>query len=211
MKKGICHVVGAGDFTGEDMEVINKGDTVIACDGGFAALQKYGIPCNVCIGDFDSLGYVPKLEGVIKLPQKKDVTDMEAGIRVGLEMGYEKFRLYGALGASRLSHTVANIQTALGLAGRGMDCRIIDEKCVVVPMCDEEREFENRGYSYVSIFAMNGIARVELRGFEYGEEKEIDLRPDYPLGVSNEFKGERGSIKVSGKIIIIFEKNSKTY
>ena len=56
MKKGVCHVVGAGDFQKELLEK-REGDIVIACDGGYGYLASFGISCDICVGDFDSLGY----------------------------------------------------------------------------------------------------------------------------------------------------------
>ena len=205
MKKGVCHVVGAGDFTAGLLKK-KEGDIVIACDGGYGYLKSFGIPCDICVGDFDSLGYTPNFSNTIRLPKEKDVTDMEAGIRLGMEQGYESFVLYGALGGRRLSHTVANLQSALGIVKKGMTCNIIDENCDIVILSDEEKAFENTGYSYVSVFAMDGVARVTLCGFKYDGE-EILLTQGYPLGVSNEFCEKTGRIKVAGKIAIIFEKN----
>ena len=205
MKKGVCRVVGAGDFTPELLKR-EEGDIVIACDGGYGYLRSFGIPCDICVGDFDSLGYTPDFSNIVRLPKEKDVTDMEAGIRLGMEQGYDSFVMYGALGGRRLSHTIANIQSALGIVKKGMTCNIVDENCDIAILCDEEREFENKGYSYVSVFALEGEARVTLCGFKYDGE-EIILTEGYPLGVSNEFCKKKGKITARGKIAIIFEKN----
>ena len=205
MEKGICHIVGAGDFSPELVN-ISSGDIVIACDGGYSALKSHGIRCDICIGDFDSLGYVPDFPETVVLPTVKDVTDMEAGIGLGLEKGYKDFRLYGALGGKRLSHSVANIQTAAGLAKKGSSCIIMDADCDIVAICDGESVFERNNYSFVSVFAIGGSAKVQLEGFRYGDGESIILEPTYPLGVSNEFVANEGRIKVEGSAVIIFEK-----
>ena len=205
MKKGVCHVVGAGDFSAELLK-IQTGDIVIACDGGYGYLSDADASIDICVGDFDSLGYTPDFSNTVILPKEKDVTDMEAGVRIGLEQGYESFVLYGALGGRRLSHTVANMGTALGLVKKGMKCTIVDENSDITVLRNEEKCFQNKGYSYVSVFAMDGEASVTLEGFKYDGEN-IMLTQDYPLGVSNEFKGGSGRIKVEGCALIIFEKN----
>lgn len=205
MEKGICHVVGAGDFKAELLKV-GDNDIVIACDGGYAHLMSGGLRCDYCLGDFDSLGYVPDFENTVILPVKKDVTDMEAGIRRGKELGYNSFRLYGALGGDRISHSIANIQSAAGIVRNGGECVIVDEKCDVTAIYNGEKAFEKKNYSHVSVFAYGGSATVELRGFMYGEGSRISLEPYYPLGVSNEFKESRGRINAEGTVIIFFEK-----
>ena len=205
MIKGICHVVGAGDFSPELLD-LKEGDLVIACDGGYKKLINAGLPCHICIGDFDSLGYVPEHPDTVVLPRVKDVTDMEAGISLGVERGFKELCIYGALGGERFSHSVANLQTVSGYAKKGIRCTIKDKKCEVTALCNEKREFDGAGYSYVSVFAQEK-ATVELCGFKYGQGQTLELSPLFPLGVSNEFKEKKGSVSVKGNIIIIFEKN----
>ena len=206
MIKGICHVVGAGDFSPELLK-LGEGDIVIACDGGYKKLKDAGLPCNICVGDFDSLGYVPDHSNTIVLPRVKDVTDMEEGIRLGVEKGFSEICIYGALGGERFSHSVANMQTISGYAQKGIRCTIKDKRCDITALCNEKKEFDAEGYSYVSAFAMSDKAIVSLVGFKYGEGEELELSPSFPLGVSNEFKEKKGSVSVKGNIIIIFEKN----
>ncbi len=205
MKKGICHVVGAGDFKAELLRV-NEGDVVIACDGGYAHLMSSGLKCDYCLGDFDSLGYVPDFPDTAVLPVKKDITDMEAGIRRGRELGYSSFKLYGALGGERMSHSFANIQSAVGLVKEGYECTILDEKCSITVIHNSEREFEKKDHRHVSVFAYEAEARVEMQGFLYGKGEKITLEPCFPLGVSNEFSENKGKIKAKGTILIFFEK-----
>ena len=54
-------------------------DYVIAVDAGFAHLEAIGAVPDMAVGDFDSLGYVPKCRRVSRHPVKKDKSDMEAG------------------------------------------------------------------------------------------------------------------------------------
>ena len=60
-----CYIAGAGDNTGTDFK-INEGDCVIAADGGVKILEKLNITPDYILGDFDSLGYVPKGDNVIR-------------------------------------------------------------------------------------------------------------------------------------------------
>ena len=129
-----CIIIGAGncDVTHIDLQ---DGDICIAADNGFAYCESRGIKPDFIIGDFDSVS--PKLyekiqkieqqkkECVIHLPKEKDDTDMMAAIRLGLQYGYQKFCLYGALGGQRFEHSLANIQCLQFLKNQGAEGTII--------------------------------------------------------------------------------------
>ena len=73
-------------------------------------------------------------------------------------------------------------------------------------MYNEERIFEKGEYAHVSVFAYGEKIKVELKGFKYGEGRALELDPFYPIGVSNEFKENSGTIRVEGTAVIFFEK-----
>ena len=81
------------------------GDLVIAADGGYAHMG--GIKPDLVVGDFDSLGYVPDGESVVRHPAEKDDTDTMLAARIGIERGYRTFLLLGGVGG-RLDHTLRN-------------------------------------------------------------------------------------------------------
>ena len=59
----VCALVGAGDFNASQflaMQAEGTFDYVIAVDGGYARLQDAGVDPDMVLGDFDSLGYIPK-------------------------------------------------------------------------------------------------------------------------------------------------------
>ncbi len=59
VREKVCWVVGAGSFDGL-MGRPQKGDLVIAADGGYIYLKELGIEPDVLLGDFDSLKRVPE-------------------------------------------------------------------------------------------------------------------------------------------------------
>ena len=94
-------------------------DFLIAADKGYEALEAYGVPPNLVVGDFDSLGRRPNHPNVVQLPAAKDDTDMVYAQREGLDRGYRRFVLLGGVGG-RLEHTLANLQArAPGASWRG--------------------------------------------------------------------------------------------
>ena len=104
-----CYIIGAGDFFGL-RETPDDSDYVIAADAGYANCKEKHIIPDLVLGDFDSLGSAPKHPNVIELPVEKDDTDTMYAIKLGLEKGYRRFYLYGALGGKRPDHTIANLR-----------------------------------------------------------------------------------------------------
>ena len=70
-----CALVGATYFNEKDFIArYNEGffDFIIAVDGGFVPLDRLGVAPDMAIGDFDSLGYVPRAKRVSRHPVNKD-------------------------------------------------------------------------------------------------------------------------------------------
>ena len=103
----VCVIVGA---VPEDDLYIPQGAYCIAADKGVLQFQSRHIEPDLVVGDFDSLGFVPKARELVRHPVEKDDTDMMLAVREGLRREYRDFLLYGGLGG-RLDHTLANIQT----------------------------------------------------------------------------------------------------
>ena len=79
-----CALVGATYFNEQDfMARYNEGffDFIIAVDGGFAPLDRLGVAPDMAIGDFDSLGYIPRAKRVSRHPVNKDASDMELALQ----------------------------------------------------------------------------------------------------------------------------------
>ena len=112
----ICHIVGAGPFCPWGPQP-QPGDLLIAADGGYAHLSRWGLMPDLVVGDFDS-GPKPAHPQVISLPREKDVTDTWAAAQLGRERGYSVFYIYGGLGG-QLDHTLANIQLLCHMADAG--------------------------------------------------------------------------------------------
>ncbi|MBQ8235704.1 MAG: thiamine diphosphokinase, partial [Clostridia bacterium] len=91
MNTSICHLVGAGSFA-PDCFAPQKGDLVIACDGGLYPLQRLGLLPDLAVGDFDSFTDDPEKlipsDRIVRLPKEKDDTDCLYALRLGLERGY---------------------------------------------------------------------------------------------------------------------------
>ena len=128
MKKGICYIIGAGDWYGYPLE-IEEQDYVIAVDGGYNTLQRLGIKPDIIIGDFDSMEGECCGENIVRLNPIKDETDLLYSISYGEDMGYKDFYIFGGTGGKRISHTIANIQAISGKTQ--LHCYLFDREEVL--------------------------------------------------------------------------------
>ena len=201
-----CFVFGAGPSPSSP-PIIAKQDMVIAADGGYLYTQRMGIHADAVIGDFDSLGGVPKCRPdgplVIQLPKEKEQTDTFSALKYGLERDFKVFHIYGGMGG-RFDHTLANIQCLTFLLKHGARGYLYYEDTVTTALSGGVC-LAPMGNGMISVFAIGGTAEgVCLHGLKYELENAI-LTPDFPLGVSNEFIGRSVYISVKrGSLLIIY-------
>ena len=177
-------------------------DFIIAADGGLRHTENLGLVPNIVIGDMDSMEGQRVPEGAILFPAQKDDTDTMLAIKQGLTMGYRSFVIYGGLGG-RLDHTVANIQSLSYLLREGAQGILMDENHKVFLLRNGKISLDEP-YHYISVFAYGGECRgVTLQGVQYPLDG-VTLTPDFPLGVSNQQKGEEAVIQVEdGTLLLI--------
>ncbi|MDR2655059.1 MAG: thiamine diphosphokinase [Oscillospiraceae bacterium] len=199
----ICYIFGAGECF-HPLPAPEPGDYVIAADGGYRHTKARGIPSDLVVGDFDSLGKAPANENVVALPAEKDETDTEAAIRAGWERGFRIFYIYGGTGG-RIDHTIANIQCVADIARRGGQAFLFDGEFVITGLHSGEVLFPADAKGIISVFAFGGeAAGVREYGLKYPLENAV-LNPARPLGVSNEFTGKASGVSVrEGTLIIVY-------
>lgn len=200
-----CYIVGAGDNSGTKF---SKGtnEYVIAADGGVKVLEESGITPDLILGDFDSLGYIPKGDNVLLHKVEKDDTDMMLAVEKAVELGYNDIEIFGGTGG-RIDHTVANFQTMLWASKRGCKIKMIDAQYEYYVITDSKLSLEKRTDRDLSVFAFGTSAKgVTVRGGKYIAENVI-LTPDNPTAVSNSFIGSDISISVrDGSLLVIAQK-----
>ncbi len=199
-----CWIIGAGEFTPRELAP-GPGDLVIAADGGYRYLQAMGITPHVLLGDFDSLGEPPRLEGVelIRHPVRKDDTDTGLALRVGWQRGCRNFALYGC-GGGRIDHLLANFQSMGRYAAMGAQVRLVDPGYTAYAVADGRLELPPapRG-TLVSVFCHGQEANgVTLEGLSYPLQ-DARLTCDFPLGVSNAYEAEQPVITVTDGVLLV--------
>lgn len=178
------------------------GDLVLAADGGYAQLS--GIHPDLVVGDFDSLGYVPEGEAVVRHPEKKDDTDTMLAAKIGIERGYRAFVLLGGVGG-RLDHTLANIQTLAFLRENGARAALLGEGETITLLQNEGLRFRAGLSGIVSVFCYGETAvGVYERGLSYALN-DATLTDTNPLGVSNAFTGAPAEVSVRcGRLVVLY-------
>ena len=202
MKK--CIIIGAGEFSAP--KIINEGDLIIAADGGYDHATAEGITPHLFIGDMDSLtSTLPDGLEKITFPERKDYTDMHLSYLEGRSRGYTSFEIYGGTGG-RGDHTFANISLLLAIAEDGNFGKMITESEIYTVIKNGAISLKGEKDSYISVFAIGGVAEgVTLKGLDY-EVENVTLTPDFPLGVSNKFTGKEAEISVkNGALLVIYQ------
>ena len=201
-----CIIFCAGGFD-RLAEPIREADHILAADGGLIHLQKLGLTPHETLGDFDSLGYTPKDATVF--PVEKDDPDSMLAVRRGLELGYDRFVLYGGLDGPRLDHSVANFQTLQFLADRGAKGYLIGSRQIATVIKEGTLGFPARAEGIFSVFCMGAPAKgVTISGAKYTLEKGT-LHSGLPLGVSNHFIGKPVTVSVdSGSLLVLYDRQN---
>lgn len=188
-------------------EPVKPEDYLLAADGGLHHFRKLNREPDGILGDFDSLGYVPK--GAQVFPVEKDDTDSMLAVRQGLSMGYDRFVLYGGLDGPRLDHTVANFQTLQFLCDHGARGYLVGLTTIATVLHGETVTFPAEWTGIVSLFCLGQDATgVTIRGLQYPMENGR-LTSGFPLGVSNHFLEQQASVSVEqGSLLALWDRRN---
>jgi thiamine pyrophosphokinase len=185
-----------------------RSDDVIFCaDSGYRHCQFLGVTPALLVGDFDSIDRLPPAIPLLTLPPDKDYTDTALAAEEAVNRGYRSLLLAGMMGG-RPDHTLANIQTMVGLSRRGVAVSltdgITDMIAFTAPKQGRELILPCRKGHYFSVFTMSSLCRrVSIRGGKY-PLRDYDLRFDEARAVSNEFVGEEVGITVEeGSLVVV--------
>ncbi len=207
----ICYIIGAGEHFSNDFPAPDNKDLVIAADGGYDYLCDIKMNPDIILGDFDSMS--GKIESpsaeIIKLNPVKDETDTLYAINKGISLGYRTFFIFGGTGG-RADHTFANIQSLLMLAKKGFSGYLFAENEIMTVIYNSTICFDHTAKGSISAFSLESISYgVTETGLKYSLDN-YNMSNSFPLGVSNEFTGQKSSIRVNdGSLLIIFPKGSK--
>lgn len=209
-----CIIIGAGEFNEKVIEK-KEGDLLIVADGGYYNYLKLennkDLFIDILIGDFDSLDLqkvnIDSRTKILKLYPVKDDTDVLDAVKYALDMGFNEFYIYGALG-KRVEHSIANIGVLSYIKDHNANGFLFDDKKVIRVVKNERIILDSNYTGYISVFSMyEKSLGVTIKNLRY-ELNNYDLYENYPLGIDNEFIGKSASIEVKkGKLLVIYNKN----
>lgn len=200
----ICYIFGSALGDPKNFSP-TENDLIIAADAGYLKIKELGFTPDLAVGDFDSLGEIPDDTEIIKHPVKKDDTDALLAIKIGIERGFSEFYFYGCTG-NRLDHTLGALQNLSFLAERGCRGYLFGEDFIATAIKDKSLEFSEENKGNISVFAATSECEISIEGLLYTlENKKITY--DFPIGVSNEFIGQKAKITAHKGTAIILYKN----
>jgi len=196
----VCYIVGAGEYS--DRFVPTSDMYIIAADAGYKILRENGIEPNLVVGDFDSMGEMPKHPNIIAVLAEKNETDMSLAIKHGLEHSCNVFIIDGGIGG-RLDHTIANIQLLKELRQNKAHGILLGKDICITVITNESLNFEAGATGMISVFTLGEVAEgVTLDGLKY-PLNYYTMTDNNPIGVSNEFTGKPARIFVQNGTVII--------
>jgi len=182
---------------------IQKGDFIIAVDGGANKLVKTSFVPDVIIGDMDSITKSAakkfRASEFIKFPREKDSLDLELGLRYCFDKKFTEILVLGALG-NRADMALTNV-FLLSQVPQGTSARIVHENQEIF-LVPKNFVIEGIPGEVVSFFPIGGDAKgLTLKGFKY-ELDNYDLRFGIGIGLSNEFKSKKASISFKDGLVL---------
>lgn len=204
---GTCAVVAASDFNSRRFcELADAGmfDHIVAVDGGYEHLRRIGYAADIALGDFDSLGYVPRDVAAEVFSPHKDASDMELALDRVHTQGFSQVYVFGALGR-RLDHTVANMQLFARYSEEGLSVKVEDDENELVFLSGPAAlSLPAHDAGTVSVFSMSDVCTgVSERGLKW-ELDSIKLTNRTSLGLSNECIGVPAEIRVQAGTLVVF-------
>lgn len=200
---GICYIVGAGEFYGSFSP--KEDDLVIAADGGYEALVKLGIRCDILIGDMDSIKKIPIGIEILRHKVEKDETDMYLAYIEGKKRGYSEFSLHGGVGG-RPDHTFANYCLLSYIKDDGRNATLVGDGYIAYAVKNNITRVRGKAGDEISVFAFGGNCEgIRIKGLYY-ELDGGDLTPNFPLGVSNHFTEKEAEISAERGTLLVIQK-----
>lgn len=181
---------------------------VVVADGAYEKAKDELEKITCVVGDFDSLGYIPKKVGVIKLDPEKDYTDGEVGLMYLVERGCDEIDICWALGG-RLDHELGNLTLLKIAKDNGATAKIVSE--------NEEMYLVGGKFSLVGVlgktisllpFSLSAHI-IDGEGFKY-KVADRTLTKSETLGISNVATKDEVSLDVDeGLLYVIVNKTER--
>lgn len=200
-------IFSGGEFSIPENFLIHD-DFVIACDKGFDYAIKSKVKVDFVTGDFDSLeSEIPKNIPSKIFPKEKDDSDTMIALKYAISLGFKNVVILCPFG-KRLDHTIANLQTAVFAAKKGIKCTLISNETEIHALNGKNKKISSikipkrEGFS-ISLFAFDSFVKgINSTGLKWNLKNKT-LTSSFPLGLSNEWINEDAEISVKKGVILV--------
>jgi thiamine pyrophosphokinase len=186
--------------------LFQPGDVLYAADGGTRYARELGLVPSVVIGDLDSLTPDDRqwLDGekvdIRQYPRDKAETDLELALDHGIQAGYTKILIVGALGG-RLDQTLGNMSLLTLPAFSSCDIRLDDGKEEVIVVRGRSK-IRGKPGDIVSLIPWGGeVTGVWTEGLRWPLCGEV-LLPGKTRGISNEMLTREAGVEIASGVLL---------
>ncbi|WP_291527834.1 thiamine diphosphokinase [Bacteroides sp. UBA939] len=141
------------------LEVLQKAQYVVCCDGGANAYIAHGNIPDAIIGDGDSLSEENhrQYRHILHSISEQETNDQTKAVNYLLAQGKKNIAIVGATG-KREDHTLGNISLLIDYMRAGAKVRIFTDHCIIVP-CRNTCTFSCQPGTQISIinFGARGL------------------------------------------------------
>ena len=199
--KPACVVLAAGDFPrGEVARALLEGaEMIICCDSAAEEFCASGGLPEAIVGDMDSLPAEQRerfADRIILRPDQ-NTNDLWKALTYAIERDFNEITVLGAFG-KREDHTLG---TVMLLAARLREARLqmVGDRGVF-DFIDEPGTFESFAGQQVSLFTLDPMTEIEVRGLRYAPPQ--NRLAAMWQGVSNEALAEEFEVVTHGTTIV---------
>jgi thiamine pyrophosphokinase len=205
-------IVGSAPADPEQLRQLHEEAQYLICaDGGGDAALRAGLMPDLLLGDMDSISTdnLNHLRAggvhVVEHRPDKDKTDVELALDTALTLGATRITIAGALGGSRLDHSLGNLLLLSLPSLRGIDTRMVSGDTEALAVWTQAT-IQGRTGDYVSLFPLTDQVRgVFTDGLRYPLHSETLFRAS-TRGVSNELVQATASVAVAeGCLLVVRE------
>ena len=199
-------VFGGGEIFPEYIEEkVQDGDIVVCADSGYRNASLMGIKADVLVGDFDSLGDIPKdAKEVVRVPAEKNSTDTQLAVDIAIERGADEIIIIGST-SGRADHALSAMAILELLWDNRIPAVLVNGQNRVRFIRDSGTIIVRSGYKYFSVLTLDKVAKkVSIEGGKYPLDKK-NIERGFQFAVSNEIVKNAALITVKKGSVYIIE------
>lgn len=196
MKKGII-LLNGDPYHGN----IDTDDAYVLCaDGALQWAERANVKVDSCLGDFDSLGFVPN--GAYVYPSEKDLTDGEIALDILTDKGFNYIEIFGGSG-KREDHFLGNIGLLIKAHERGVKA-IFKSDYSEFFVTDKTIMINQPIGTVVSLFPISETVHINgSEGLKY-DMTDLTIKLGESRGISNVITKEKAAMYLDDGKAIFF-------